>query len=156
MTSVDSLPGRSLAGKYLTFRLAAEDYGIEILKVREIIGMMVITRLPQAPASIRGVLNLRGTVIPVLDLRIRFGLPAIEDSSRTCIIVVQIEHNGSPLNLGILVDEVSEVVSITDDQTEPPPVWQPDLCGLHPRHGQDWPESADHARHRPSSYKGAG
>jgi len=110
-----------LAGKYLTFSLGAEIYGLEILKVSEIIGLMSITRVPQTPAYIRGVINLRGKVIPVVELRKKFDLDCVEDTERTCIIVVQVIHADQPIIMGILVDEVSEVVDISGPQLEPPP-----------------------------------
>ncbi|HEY3325189.1 MAG TPA: chemotaxis protein CheW [Planctomycetota bacterium] len=109
------------AGKYLTFRLAAEEYGLEILKVQEIIGMMKVTRVPQMPPFIRGVINLRGKVIPVIDLRLKFGLQSQTDTERTCIIVVQIAQGDRRVVTGILVDEVSEVLNIAAEQIEPPP-----------------------------------
>lgn len=83
------------AGKYLTFKLATEDYGISLLKVREIIGMMPITSVPRTPASVKGVINLRGKVIPVTDLRLRFGMPKSEYTDRTCIIVVEVQGANS-------------------------------------------------------------
>lgn len=109
------------AGKYLTFRLADEEYGIEILKVREIIGIMSVTRVPRAPACVRGVINLRGKVIPVIDLRTVFGIPFLDYSARTCIIVVQIESEENELVIGVIVDAVSEVVDIKEEEIEPPP-----------------------------------
>lgn len=111
----------AVAGKYLTFRLADEEYGLEILKVQEIIGMMTVTRVPRTPASIRGVINLRGKVIPVIDLRKRFGLASVDDTETSCIIVVQVRQNDSTVTMGILVDAVSEVRDIGADQLEPPP-----------------------------------
>ncbi len=111
-----------LAGKYLTFRLAEEGYGIEILKVQEIIGLMSITRIPKTPDFIRGVINLRGKVIPVIDLRLKFGLEKKENTEKTCIIVVQVEKSADTIvTMGIIVDEVSEVLDITAEQIEPPP-----------------------------------
>jgi len=110
-----------IAGKYLTFQLGGEIYGLEILKVQEIIGMMKVTHLPRTPDFIRGVINLRGKVIPVLDLRIKFGMQAKEDTDRTCIIVVQIMRNGQRVTMGTIVDEVSEVLDIGAEQIEPPP-----------------------------------
>ena len=110
-----------LAGKYLTFMLGPETYGIEILKVQEIIGLLPITRVPKAPESIRGVINLRGKVIPVMDLATRFGLPPREDTARTCIIVVEMARAGSAIIMGLVVDEVSEVVSIEAENIEPAP-----------------------------------
>ena len=112
---------KALAGKYLTFKLAAEEYGVEILKVQEIIGMMKITRVPKMPAFIRGVINLRGKVIPVVDLRLKFGMQAQADTERTCIIVVQISQGAGRVTTGILVDDVSEVLNIHSEQIEPAP-----------------------------------
>ncbi len=110
-----------LAGKYLTFRLADEEYGLQILKVQEIIGMLTVTRVPQTPDFIRGVINLRGKVIPVVELRVKFDLETCADDETTCIIVVQVEREEDTLTMGILVDAVSEVVDIATDQLEPPP-----------------------------------
>jgi purine-binding chemotaxis protein CheW len=109
------------AEKCLTFRLAEEVYGIGILKVQEIIGMMSVTRVPRMPAYVRGVVNLRGRIIPVIDLRRRFGLDAADDTDVTCIIVVQVEAAAGPLTLGVIVDEVREVVDIPEDQIEAAP-----------------------------------
>jgi purine-binding chemotaxis protein CheW len=106
----------SHAGKYLTFFLANEEYGLKILTVHEIIGMMPVTRVPRTPDFIRGVLNLRGKVIPVVDLRIRFGMPVVETQD-VCIIVVQVRG----IQMGIVVDRVSEVVTVLADAIEPPP-----------------------------------
>ncbi len=109
------------AGKHLTFKLAEEEYGLEILKVQEIIGMMNVTRVPKMPEFIRGVINLRGKVIPVLDLRLKFGMETRDDTERTCIIVVQLLNTGQEMTMGIIVDEVSEVLDIAAEQIEPPP-----------------------------------
>src|SRR5262249_5346755 len=98
-----------LAGKYMTFRLASEVYGLEILKVRELIGLLEITRIPRAPVHVRGVINLRGKVIPVVDLRRKFELEPIDATSQTVIIVVQLAAESGGLTMGILVDEVLEV-----------------------------------------------
>jgi purine-binding chemotaxis protein CheW len=108
-------------GKYLTFTLAAEDYGLEILKVREIIGMMDITAVPQTPDYVKGVINLRGRVIPVIDLRLKFGLEAAEYGERTCIIVVEVQGAAGAVQMGVVVDSVSEVLNISGDDIEPPP-----------------------------------
>jgi purine-binding chemotaxis protein CheW len=110
-----------LAGKFMTFRLANEDYGLPILKVRELIGLMEITRVPGSPELVRGVINLRGKVIPVIDLRTKFGLEAIAATRQSVIIVVQVEAASGPLTLGVLVDEVLEVRDIAAAQIEPPP-----------------------------------
>ncbi|MEZ4598651.1 MAG: chemotaxis protein CheW [Syntrophotaleaceae bacterium] len=103
--------------KYLTFHLADEDYGLEIRYVTEIIGIQKITKVPDMPTYIRGVINLRGKVIPVMDVRSRFGLPTREYDDRTCIIVVDIAEQP----LGLVVDRVNEVVDIPASQVEPPP-----------------------------------
>lgn len=109
------------AGKYLTFALSGEIYGLEILKVQEIIGMMSVTRVPRTPEFMRGVINLRGKVIPVVDLRLKFGLASTEDTERTCIIVVQVSKGDTTVIMGIIVDEVSEVMDINEKQIEPAP-----------------------------------
>ncbi len=111
----------SAAGKYLTFKLREESYGLGILKVQEIIGIMPVTRVPRTPVFTRGVINLRGKVIPVLDLRLKFGMEATADTERTCVVVVQVLRNGDPITMGLIVDEVSEVVNVPEDHIEPPP-----------------------------------
>ncbi len=113
--------GEQLAGKYMTFKLADEVYGLEILKVREIIGVMEITRMPRTPEFVRGVINLRGKVIPVVDLRLKFGMPRTERTDQTVIIVVQWSLGTRNVTMGVLVDEVLEVLSIDAAQIEPPP-----------------------------------
>ena len=111
----------SRAGKYLTFRLADEEHGIEILKVVEIIKMMDITSVPRTPDAVRGVINLRGRVIPVLELRRKFEMDTIEDTDETCIIVVNTRTGTTSTQMGILVDTVSEVLDIAATDIEPPP-----------------------------------
>ena len=108
-------------GKFLTFLMANEKYGLEILKVREIMGMMDVTSVPTTPPFVRGVINLRSKVIPVVDLRLKFGLEAKEDTQRTCIIVVHLTHTAQEMTMGIIVDEVSDVLDIDQNQIEPPP-----------------------------------
>ena len=110
-------------GKYLTFTLAEEEYGIGILKIKEIIGMLPITSVPQTPDFVKGVINLRGKVIPVMDLRLRFGMPSIDYSERTCIIVVEIDGNSGTILIGIVVDAVSEVLNIKGDDIEKTPTF---------------------------------
>lgn len=107
--------------KLLTFSLGKEEYGVTILKVKELIGMMDITPVPKTPEFIKGVINLRGRIIPVMDLRIKFGMDAQEYNERTCIIVVDIMIKGTQKLLGVVVDAVSEVVTISGEQIEPPP-----------------------------------
>ena len=101
-----------LAGKYLTFSLGHEEYGLPVLKVREIIKVMDITLVPQMPEHVRGVINLRGKVIPVIDLRRTFGFAAREQTERTCIIVVEVNLAPSRVMMGIIVDSVSEVLNV--------------------------------------------
>jgi purine-binding chemotaxis protein CheW len=108
-------------GKYLTFSLAGEEYGLGILKVKEIIGMMPITVVPQTPVYIKGVINLRGKVIPVIDLRLRFSLATAKCTERTCIIVVEILATGRIILMGIIVDSVSEVLNIKATDIEETP-----------------------------------
>jgi purine-binding chemotaxis protein CheW len=112
-----------LAGKYLTFKLADEEYGLEILKVREIIGLLPITSLPRTPVFVRGVINLRGKVIPVIDLRQKFGLDVATDTDQTCIIVVDVAGHFGSVQIGILVDSVSEVLDIKGEEIEEPPTF---------------------------------
>jgi len=109
-------------GKYLAFQLGHEEFAIQVLKVREIMGIQDITAVPQTPVYVKGVINLRGKVIPVVDLRLKFGIPEIEYTQRTCIIVVQIQSaEGSVSLTGIVVDEVSEAVNITAGEIEDTP-----------------------------------
>jgi purine-binding chemotaxis protein CheW len=108
-------------GKYLTFTLAEEEYGIGILKVKEINGMMPITSVPRTPEFVKGVINLRGKVIPVVDLRVKFGMKSIDYTDRTCIIVVEIDSDAGTLLIGIVVDSVSEVLNIREEEIEETP-----------------------------------
>ena len=110
-------------GKYLTFTLANEEYGIGILKIKEIIGMMPITSVPQTPPFVKGVINLRGKVIPVVDLRLKFGIAAIDYTERTCIIVVEITGQSGAVKIGIVVDAVSEVLNIKAEDIENTPAF---------------------------------
>jgi len=110
-------------GKYLTFALGKEEYGLEILKVREIIGWLDITALPRTPAYVKGVVNLRGQVIVVVDLRAKFEMEAAPKTEQTCIIVVEIAHAGRKLSTGIIVDHVSEVLEIPGENIEDPPTF---------------------------------
>jgi len=110
-------------GKYLTFSLNGEEYGIGILKVREIIGMMPITSVPQTPEFVKGVINLRGKVIPVVDLRLKFGMPPLDYNERTSIIVVEVSGQSGQVQIGIVVDAVSEVVNIKGEDIEDTPTF---------------------------------
>lgn len=118
---IQSSGGQGLGGKYLTFSLGSEEYGIVITKIREIIGIMEITAVPHTPDFIKGVINLRGRVIPILELRMRFGMELKEYDERTCIIVVDVPGPSGMVQVGMLVDSVSEVVNIADQDIEPPP-----------------------------------
>jgi len=110
-------------GKYLTFSLADEEYGISILKIKEIIGMMPVTTVPRTPEFVKGVINLRGKVIPVIDLRLRFGMEPIDYTERTCIIVVEIETDAGTVQIGIVVDSVSEVLNVKGEDIENTPTF---------------------------------
>ncbi|PLX50089.1 MAG: chemotaxis protein CheW [Desulfobulbaceae bacterium] len=115
------------AGKYLTFVLAEESYGIPILKVKEIIGMMKITEMPQMPSFMKGVVNLRDHIIPIIDLRQKFAMPPADYTERTCIIVIEAERSEQQARtIGIIVDGVSEVVNIKEEQIEPAPAFAKD------------------------------
>jgi len=110
-------------GKYLTFSLAGEEYGTGILKVKEIIGMMPVTHVPRTPEFVKGVVNLRGKVIPVVDLRLRFALEAAAYTERTCIIVVEVAGANGSVMMGIVVDAVSEVLNIRGADIENTPAF---------------------------------
>jgi purine-binding chemotaxis protein CheW len=110
-------------GKFLTFFLAGEEYGVEILRVREILGMLPITRVPRTPDSVRGVINLRGKIIPVIDLRAKFGMALSDYTNRTCIVVVHAQG----LEFGVVVDRVSEVLNIRSEDIEDAPSFGVDV-----------------------------
>ena len=110
--------GDDRGGKYLVFHLGREEFGIRVLKVREIMGIQDITAVPHTPAYVKGVINLRGKVIPVVDLRLKFGLPEIEYTQRTCIIVAQVEADSHGMLMGIVVDGVAEVLNLAPGDIE--------------------------------------
>jgi purine-binding chemotaxis protein CheW len=110
-----------LVGKYLTFGLADGEYGLTVAKVKEIVKVMPITTVPRVPAYLKGVINLRGKVIPVVDLRLKFGLPPLEYSERTCIIVVDTTVRSHAIPIGVIVDSVSDVLAVSAEELEPPP-----------------------------------
>ncbi|MEM1423200.1 MAG: chemotaxis protein CheW [Planctomycetota bacterium] len=120
---VNAAIGSENDNKFLTFRLGEENYGVHILRVREIIGLIEITALPRTPDYVKGVINLRGKIIPVVQLRVRFGLEEIEDTESTCIIVVEVENaeNDDKHQVGVIVDSVSEVLDIPPGGIEPAP-----------------------------------
>jgi purine-binding chemotaxis protein CheW len=113
---------KELAGKYLTFSIRGESYGIDVLKIREIIRLIAITAVPQMPAYVRGVVNLRGKIIPVLDLRLRFGFDEAKSTEQTCIVVVLVKlPGGKSTQMGLVVDAVEEVVNISAADIEETP-----------------------------------
>lgn len=107
--------------QYLTFTLAEETFAIEIVKVREVIDYVHLTRVPRMPVFLRGVINLRGSVVPVIDLRLILSMPAVEKTVDTCIIIAEVNMDGEPLHLGMLADFVQEVIDIDPSQIDPPP-----------------------------------
>jgi purine-binding chemotaxis protein CheW len=111
--------------QYLTFQLAGEEYAVEVLQAREILRYEVVTRVPTAPPSIRGVLNLRGRVVPVVDLAVRLGLPETPVTSRTCIVIVEVKLDSEPAVMGIIAESVSQVVDLHPRDIEPPPPFGP-------------------------------
>jgi len=122
LDNINTADAAANSNKYLSFVLGAEEYSVEILRVREIIGIIDITPLPQTPDYIKGVINLRGKIIPVVELRTRFNLESVEYTNATCIIVVEVNsHDGDQLHMGVIVDTVSEVLDINADQLEPAP-----------------------------------
>lgn len=108
-------------GKYLTFHLANEEFGIQVMKVREIMGLQEITAVPHTPHYTKGVINLRGKVIPVVDLRLKFGMPSAEYTQRTCIIVTEVDGDDGQILIGALVDAVSEVLNLSEADIEDTP-----------------------------------
>jgi purine-binding chemotaxis protein CheW len=124
----ESVNGEKLrGGKYLVFHLGKEEFGVEVLKIREIMGIQDITSVPQTSNFVKGVINLRGKVIPVIDLRLKFGLESAEYTQRTCIVVVQVEEQGQPLMMGVIVDGVSEVLTMQESDIEDTPEFGDDL-----------------------------
>jgi purine-binding chemotaxis protein CheW len=121
----DSAPMEERAGKYLIFRLGSEEFGTRVIKVREIMGIQDVTPVPHTPVFVKGVINLRGKVIPVIDLRLKFGLPSAEYTSRTCIIVVRTQLGEDQLMMGIVVDEVAEVLNLVASDIEDTPDFGP-------------------------------
>jgi purine-binding chemotaxis protein CheW len=117
-----SAPATSLTGKYLTFQLGRECYGFPVLKVREIIRYVTPTQVPQVPEHVKGVINLRGKIVPVVDLRLKFGFPADVTSDHVCIVVVQIASaSGRTTVTGMVVDGVEEVIQVSTQEIEPAP-----------------------------------
>jgi chemotaxis signal transduction protein/ABC-type nitrate/sulfonate/bicarbonate transport system substrate-binding protein/CheY-like chemotaxis protein len=121
----------SKEGKYLSYVMGNQEFGIDILKIKEIIAMIPIRSLPQAPPFVKGVINLRGRVIPVLDLRLKFGMEETEFTERSCIIVLELEFDGTPAHIGIAVDKVSEVLDIKASEIEATPSFGVDIDTSH-------------------------
>jgi purine-binding chemotaxis protein CheW len=120
---------KRVAGKYLTFKLQTESYGIDVLKVREIIRLTTITAVPQMPPHIRGVINLRGKIIPVMDLRARFEFPATAGTEQTCIVVAMVQlADGKKTQMGLIVDGVEEVINIAEADIEETPNFGGQIC----------------------------
>lgn len=113
--------GTELAGKYLTFTLDKEEYAIEILKVNQVIRMQEITTIPRVPSFVRGVINLRGMIIPIIDMRKKFAMADHADTERSCIVVIQLGQDGKTVNMGIVIDEVREVLEIPAGDIEETP-----------------------------------
>jgi purine-binding chemotaxis protein CheW len=129
--AADASQNDARCGKYLTFQLAGEEFGVGVLKVREIMGMQEITAVPQTPAHIKGVINLRGKVVPVIDLRLKFGLPTAEYTQRTCIIVTHVQGEAGAISMGIIVDGVSEVLNLTAAEIEDTPDFGEEITGRY-------------------------
>ena len=124
-------------GQYLTFKLDEEVFALDISKVREVLDFTKITKVPQTPDFMLGVINLRGSVMPVVDMRLKFGLSKTEPTVNTCIIIVEVELNGEITVLGALVDSVQEVMELDPEQIEPPPrIGDPFKYQVHQGHGQ--------------------
>ncbi len=115
------MPVDSRAGKYLTFHLGKEEFGIQVMHVREIMGVQDITAVPGTPAHLKGVINLRGKIIPVVDLRLKFNFPELAFTETTCIVVVQVAQEGDQAMIGLIVDGVSEVLNLAAGDIEDPP-----------------------------------
>lgn len=116
------------AGKYLVFHLGNEEFAIQVQKVREIMGVQDITQVPQTPAHVKGVINLRGKVIPVVNLRLKFAMPPVEYTHRTCIVVVQIAGLRGPMMMGVVVDGVVEVLQVASGDVEDTPAFGQDVA----------------------------
>lgn len=119
------------SGKYLTFHLGNEEFGIRVLKVREIMGIQEITAVPQTPGHVKGVINLRGKVVPVIDLRLKFGLASAEYTQRTCIIVTQVQGESGLILIGVIVDGVSEVLNLAASDVEDTPDFGEDVAAQY-------------------------
>jgi purine-binding chemotaxis protein CheW len=131
LASVSASQTDARSGKYLTFQLGREEFGIRVLKVREIMGILEITAVPQTPAHVKGVVNLRGKVVPVIDLRLKFGLQAADYTQRTCIIVTQVKGESGLILMGVIVDGVSEVLNLAPADIEDTPDFGEEIAGSY-------------------------
>lgn len=118
---------KNLAGKYLTFYLAQEEYAVEILKVQEIIQMQAVTKVPKVPGFVRGIINLRGKVIPIIELRVKFGMEPVEDTDKTAIVVMKIHNGENDVTMGIIIDDVKEVKDLEAYNIEASPSFGTEL-----------------------------
>lgn len=118
---MDNVGDNAQTDQYLTFTLAEETFATEIVKVREVIDYVHVTRVPRMPPYLRGVINLRGSVVPVIDLRLVLGMPSIENTIDTCVIIAEVRLDGEILHLGMLADSVQEVIDVNPSQIDPPP-----------------------------------
>ena len=109
------------SNSYLTFKIGEEEFGAHVTQILNILEMTKITEVPKTPDYMKGVINLRGTVLPIIDTRIKFGLPETEYTNNTCIVVMDLDLNGETVHIGAIVDEVLSVIEIEQDQIEPPP-----------------------------------
>ena len=132
----------SLAGHYITFKLGDELFAINVFQVREILDLMPITKVPTAPEHLRGVVNVRGKAIPVVDLRRRFGLPPVADTVHTRIVVLELDLDGAPCTVGGQADSVHNVIELDATEIEPPPSlasrWRAELVRGMARRGEDF------------------
>lgn len=117
----DTLAPQLQAGQYLTFFLGGVEYGVDILKVREIRSWQAVTQIPNTPDYVLGVINLRGIVVPIVDLRLRFSLEQAEYSPMTVVIIVKVEHEGNQRTIGMVVDTISDVYNISEQDIRPAP-----------------------------------
>jgi purine-binding chemotaxis protein CheW len=122
MSTEDTTPiKKEVSTQYLTFKLSDEIFALDVAEVREILDFTSVTKVPMTPSFMRGVINLRGSVVPVMDLRLKFGMSETEKTVNSCIIVVEINMEGGPLVIGVLADAVQEVVDMEPEQIEPAP-----------------------------------
>ena len=122
-TNAETKTGKEQIQQYLTFLIGGEEYGVSLLKVKEIIEYDVVTKVPKTPSWVRGVINLRGSVVPVIDLALKFGQAATELGKLTCIVITEVECAGEATVMGILADAVSQVIDLKPEEIEAPPAF---------------------------------